>query len=146
MAFVGPDQALLQSDNAARHLKLSSQLLPRHQAKHSIDVRQEHDRIYPYSLGSPNSDQQLRPPQSLSLLSRNDKTARNVWPEISLHPPGVMDVRSFGSWMSAPHACFFARTQGPARSFCPGMSARMIPGRPQDIWPENFLFGLCFAD
>ena len=39
-------------------------------------------------------------------------------------PPGVMDIREWSFW--------------------PRTSARMTPGRPRDIRPEDFLFGLLF--
>ena len=54
-----------------------------------------------------------------------------------------MDVRSFSSWMSAPHlTCLvFEGFEGLPEVFGPGMSARMTPGRPRDNWPENSLCG-----
>ena len=45
---------------------------------------------------------------------------------------GVMDVRAFGSWMSAPKCLFFQGFEGPAQSFQPKTSARMTRGRPED--------------
>ena len=48
----------------------------------------------------------------------------------------VMDVR--------PQIFVFPRFRGPARGFWPGTSARMTPGRPRDVRPENFLFALFF--
>ena len=54
----------------------------------------------------------------------------------------VMDVPS----RPHPHACFFSKFRGPARSFfSPGTSARMTLGRPQNVRPETFLFGLFFS-
>ena len=39
----------------------------------------------------------------------------------------------------------FRGFRGSARRVLPGTSARMIPGCPWDIQPENFLFGLFFV-
>ena len=50
----------------------------------------------------------------------------------------VVDVRAFGSWMSATTCLFFQDFERPDRS----ISARMTPGSPWDIRPKNLLFGL----
>ena len=51
-----------------------------------------------------------------------------------------MDVCAFRSWTSASKCLFCQGFEGQP-SFWPGRSARMTPGRPRDIRPENFLSG-----
>ena len=55
-----------------------------------------------------------------------------------------VDVRAFGSWMSVPKCLFFQGFRQPWPKFWAGISARMTPGCPRNVRPENFLFGLIF--
>ena len=41
-------------------------------------------------------------------------------PKFFLHPPGIMDVRVFGSWMSTPKCLFFQGLEGLPQVFDPG--------------------------
>ena len=56
----------------------------------------------------------------------------------------VVDVRAFGSWMSAPKCLFSQDFERPDRSFGPGYPREWPPGCPREIRPKNFLFGLIF--
>ena len=55
-----------------------------------------------------------------------------------------MDVRAFGSWMSAPKRLFFQDFEGLTEVFAPGCPPGYPRGRPLDIRPQNLLFGLLF--
>ena len=81
--------------------------------------------LYVPSLGNENSAQSF--------------SDRSFW-----KPPRVVDVRAFGSWISAPKCLFFQDFECPDRSFEPGYPPRMTPGCPRDIRPQNFLFALIF--
>ena len=65
--------------------------------------------------------------------------------EVFLNSPGVMDVRAFGSWMSAPKCLFFQGLEGLTEVFAPGRLPGYPRGRPPDIRPQNLLFGLFFS-
>ena len=62
--------------------------------------------------------------------------------EVFFKPPGVMDVRAFGSWMSAPTCLLFQDFEGLTKVFAPGRPPGCPRGRPQDVQPQNLLFGL----
>ena len=54
-------------------------------------------------------------------------------PEVLCTPPGVRDVRAFGSWMSAPKCLFFLGFEGLPEGFdpgCPPYEPRMSAGHP----------------
>ena len=77
------------------------------------------------------------------------KSRTKIQPEVFLtevffNPLGVMDVRAFGSWMSAPKCLFFQDFEGLTEVFAPGRPPGYPRGRPRDIRPENLLFGLLF--
>ena len=58
---------------------------------------------------------------------------RSFWKSL-----GVVDVRAFGSWMSAPKCLFFQYFEGPDRSFGPGYPRewpRMSAGYPSPKLP-----------
>ena len=63
--------------------------------------------------------------------------------------PGVMDVRAFGSWMSAPKCLFLTGCRGPDRSFCPrtsaGISAWTSTGYPAPKRPKTYSLGCFFV-
>ena len=71
----------------------------------------------------------------------NENSAQS-FPERSFWKPlqRVVDVRAFGSWMSAPKRLFFHDLDRPDRSFGPGY----LPEWPPDVCGKNFLFGLIF--
>ena len=82
------------------------------------------------------------------LLSRK-RGEGEIQPEVFLtkvfeNPPGVMDVRAFGSWMSAPKCLFFQDFEGLTEVFAPGRPPGYPRGRPRHILPQNLLFGLLF--
>ena len=56
-----------------------------------------------------------------------------------------MDVRAFGSWMSAAKRLFFQDFEGLTEVFAPGRPPGYPRGRPLDIRPQNLLFGLIFC-
>ena len=56
----------------------------------------------------------------------------------------VVDVRAFGSWMSAPRCLFFQDFDRPDRSFGPGYPREWPPDVRGMSVPKNFLFGLIF--
>ena len=53
--------------------------------------------------------------------------------------PRVMDVRAFGSWMSAPKGLLFQDYEGLTEVFAPGRPPGSPCGRPRDIRPQNLL-------
>ena len=55
-----------------------------------------------------------------------------------------MDIRAFGSWMSAPKCWFSQDFEGLTEVFAPGRPLGYPRGRPRDIRPQNLLFGLVF--
>ena len=55
-----------------------------------------------------------------------------------------MDIRAFGSWMSAPKCLFSQDFEGLTEVFAPGRPPGCPCARPQDIRPQNLLFGLLF--
>ena len=72
----------------------------------------------------------------------DENSARSFLTEVFLNPPGVMDVRAFGSWMSAPKCLFFQDFEGLSEVFAPARPPGYPCGRPPDIRPQNLLFGL----
>ena len=54
----------------------------------------------------------------------------------------VMDVRAFGSWMSAPKCLFSRILTALTEVLGRDISAQMTPGCPRDVRPKNSLFGL----
>ena len=77
-------------------------------------------------------------------LLGNENSAQSFSDRSFCKSLGVVDVRAFGSWMSAPKCLFFQHFECPDRSFGPGCPREWPPGRPRDIHPKNFLFGLIF--
>ena len=75
----------------------------------------------------------------------NEKSARSFSARSFFAPPGVMDVRAFGSWISAPKCLFFQGFEGLPEVSDPGLPREIAPGRPRDIRPENFLFACFFV-
>ena len=57
--------------------------------------------------------------------ARTDLCPKFFGSKLFLHPPGVMDVRTLGSWMSAPRCLFFQGFQG--------LPEVLDPGRPQVV-------------
>ena len=82
------------------------------------------------------------------------KILRPTWFRTKIQPKVFLtDVfgNPLGSWTSVPsgHGCphrnaCFSGLWPPWPKFWSGISARMTPGCPRDIRPENFLFGLIF--
>ena len=78
------------------------------------------------------------PPQ----LIRNEELAyQSFLDQSSFEPPPVMDVRAFGSWMSAPTCLFFLGFRGPDRTFEPGRLPGYPPGRLRDVQPVKLKRG-----
>ena len=78
-------------------------------------------------------------PQNQLLLGKENAAQYFFW---SL---GVVDVRPFGSWTSAPKCLFFQGFRGRwTKVLSWDIGARMTPGCPRDIRPKNFLFELLF--
>ena len=74
----------------------------------------------------------------------NENSARSFSDRSFSETPRVMDVRAFGSWMSAPKCLFFQDFEGLTEVFAPGCPPGCPHGRPRDIRPQNLLFGLLF--
>ena len=85
-----------------------------------------------------------RRPNANASVFRERNSARSFSDRSFQNPPGVMDVRAFGSRMSAPKCLFFQDFEGLTEVFAPGRPPGYPRGRPQDIWPQNLLFGLLF--
>ena len=95
---------------------------PRHRASQSVDV-------YWFSCQTQKYGTKIQPEAFLT--------------EVFLNPPGVMDVRAFGSWTSAPKCLFFSRSLRASPKFYPRRPpayprARRISG------PNTYSLG-CFA-
>ena len=75
----------------------------------------------------------------------NENSARSSSDRSFFYRPGDMDVRAFGSWMSAPKCLFFFQDfEGLTEVFAPGRPPGYPRGRPLDIRPQDLLFGLLF--
>ena len=55
-----------------------------------------------------------------------------------------MNVRAFGSWMSAPKCLFFQEFEGLTEGFAPGHPPGYPHARPRNIRPQNLLCALLF--
>ena len=74
----------------------------------------------------------------------NKNRARDFSDRSFFKPPGVMDVRAFGLWMSAPTCLFFFLQdfEGLTEAFAPGRPPGYLRGRQRDIRPRDLIFGI----
>ena len=56
-----------------------------------------------------------------------------------------MDVRAFGSWMSALKCSFFQDFEGLTEVFAPERPPEHPRGRARDVRPQTLLFGPLFG-
>ena len=76
----------------------------------------------------------------------NENSARSFSDRSFFDPPRVMDVRTFGSWMSAPKCLFFQDFKGLTEVFCPPDVRRDIRVDVRGISsPKTYSLGCFFV-